>query len=71
MKKDYLEYFLYYLVTGVIVLVLVLFIINIIDNFRVAINFALIMLGILVLGAVVYEGINYIYKKWRKIKNKE
>lgn len=64
MKKDLLQYFVYYFITGVIVLVLVLFIINTIDNFRVAINFALIMLGILVLGAVVYEGINYIYKKW-------
>jgi hypothetical protein len=71
MKKDYLDYFVYYFGTGVVVITAMFLIGQALDNFRIAINMILIMLGVLILGAVVYEGINYIYKKWWLTKNKE
>lgn len=64
MKKDFIDILANYLFTGCVLFIGIIFIGLIIDNLRVVINITLIMLGFLVLGAVVYEGINYIYKKW-------
>jgi type III secretory pathway component EscR len=63
-KKDFIDYFANYLFTGVALIVVVFLIREALGNLRVVINMTLIMLGIIFSGAVVYEGINYIYKKW-------
>jgi hypothetical protein len=63
-KKDFIDYFANYLFTGVALIVVVFLIGEALGNLRVVINMTLIMLGIIFSGAVVYEGINYIYKKW-------
>lgn len=70
MKKDFIDILANYIFTGSALVIAFIFIWLISDNLRVVINMALIALGILVLGAVVYEGINYIYKKWLSTKNK-
>lgn len=64
MKKDFIKYFVYYFGTGVMMITVVFLIGEALYNFRVVINMTLIMLGITFLGFIVYEGINYIYRKW-------
>lgn len=71
MKKDFIDIFANYLFTGCALVIGFVLIRFTVGNLRVVINMTLITFGILFLGAVVYEGINYIYKKCRKIKNKE
>lgn len=64
--KDRIDIFANYILTGCALFIAFIFIGLIVDNLRVVINITLIMFGILFSGAVVYEGINYIYKKLKK-----
>lgn len=64
MKKDFIDIFANYILTGCALFIGFVLMGYIVDNLRVVINMTLIMFGILFSGAVVYEGINYIYKKW-------
>ncbi len=70
MKKDFIDIFANYIFTGSALFIAFVLIGLIVDNLRVVINITLIMFVILFSGAVVYEGINYIYKKWLSTKNK-
>ena len=62
--KDRIDIFANYILTGCALFIAFIFIGLIVDNLRVVINITLIMFGILFSGADVYEGINYIYKRW-------
>jgi hypothetical protein len=57
-----------WLMTSCFIFIVVFVIGQIIDNLRVAINMTLIFIAFLISGCVVYEIINYIYKK---VKSKD
>ena len=62
--KNKIDIFAKYIFTGSALFIAFILIGLIVDNLRVVINMTLITFGILFSGFVVYEGINYIYKKW-------
>ena len=65
MKINYLDKIANYLVIGVVTILIIMVIIYITP--RIALNIFLIMLGILFVGFIVYEGISFINKKIKKL----
>lgn len=60
-----------YLITTSGLIVAVVVIGEIIDNFRVIFNLFLVVISFLLVGCVVYESFSYIYKKYKDRKNKK
>lgn len=71
MKGKLISRLVSWFVTGVMLIIVFVLLGIVIDNLRVVLNVIIFFLVVIFLGAVVYEGLNYIYKKWQKIKNKE
>ena len=65
MKDDILDKIVNYFATGIVTILIIMAIIYITP--RIALNIMLIILGILFVGFIVYEGISFINKKIKKL----
>jgi len=61
--EKFLDRFVNWLLTSCFLLIAVFFIGLAIDNLRVVVNMILIIVAFLLIGFIIYEVVNYVYKK--------